>query len=77
MYLQGKEREVIKMYYMLVKVTGDSKKYFIKSKYPIRNRQLMLNEMSSKYDVWDKDSLTGKPLSFFQYYLGIIFNKII
>lgn len=44
------------MYYMLVKITGDSKKYFIKSKYPIRNRQLMLNKMSLKYDVWDKDN---------------------
>ena len=64
------------MYYMLVKVTGDPKKYFIKSKYPIRNKQLRLNKMSFKYDIWDKDNFIGKPLNFFQYYLEIIFNKI-
>ena len=62
---------------MLVKVIGDSKNYFIKSKYPIRNRQQMLNKMATKYDVWDKENFIGKPLTFFQYYLGIMLDKIL
>lgn len=65
------------MYYMLVKVKGDSNNYFIKSKYPIINRQMMLNKMAIKYDVWDKENFIGKPLTFFQYYLGILLDKII
>lgn len=65
------------MYYMLVKVKGNSNNYFIKSKYPIINRQLMLNKMAIKYDIWDKENFIGKPLTFFQYYLGILLDKIL
>lgn len=65
------------MYYMLVKVEDDPKNYFIKSKYPFYNTQTMLNKMSFKYDVWDKDLFTGKYLNFFQYYSAIALDKML
>ena len=61
---------------MLVKVCGNSKNYFIKSKYPIRNRQQMLNKMRQKYDNWEKNNFVGKPLTFSQHYLKILLDKI-
>jgi hypothetical protein len=65
------------MYYGLVKITGDSNNYFIKSKYPIRNKQQMLNKMALKYDKWNKEDFVMRPCTFTEYYLGILLDKIV
>jgi hypothetical protein len=63
------------MYYGIVKINGDFRNYFIKSKYPINTKQRMLNKMSIKYDKWDKENFTMRNCSFVEYYLGILFEK--
>jgi hypothetical protein len=66
------------MHYSLIKVIGETKNYFIKTNYPVRNRKEAQKEILIKYkELKEENKILILGCSFIEYYLGIIFAKMI